>query len=216
MQYDIDLRAIKACAFAMSNEETRYYIKGVNLEIAPHGIVTCATDGHRLLAFHAGDIAPESAPESVISIIIPSDTVKKLKIKRNVYNALLRDMGAGMWCLEYGNEYFSFKPIEASFPDWRRVLPKHATRGAYAHFNPEYLLDFKKACSIYGSNDYALIANGENPAWIRFDDHVPGFGVIMPRRNDIADMVAPPWAGVELEKPAPESAPESAPDDIAA
>ena len=208
MHYDIDLRSVKACSFAMSDEETRYYLKGVNIEIGPLGVLCIATDGHRLICAKAGDFTQDS----VTSLIIPAETVKKIKIKRSVYNALLREKSPGMWCIEYGNEFFAFKPVEADFPSWRFVLPKHKERGSYAHFNPEYLVDFTRAGALYGCSDPAIIPNGGNPAWVSFYESAPLFGVVMPKRNDVSAMAWPAWAGVSPF----ETAPEKERDNIAA
>jgi DNA polymerase-3 subunit beta len=130
MQYEIDLRAIKAASFAMSSEETRYYLKGVNIEIsAAHGILAIATDGHRLIAMQA---AP--TPQAITGdreIIIPAETVKRIKINRRYSDGILRDMGNGQWQIEHDGQIWAFQPIDGSFPAWRRVLPKHSTPAQY-------------------------------------------------------------------------------------
>ena len=198
MQYEIDLRAIKAASFAMSNEETRYYLKGVNIEIsAAHGVLAIATDGHRLIAMQA---APASrATTDTREIIIPAETVKRIKINRRYSDGILRDMDNGQWQIEHDGQIWAFQPIDGSFPAWRRILPKHSTPGDRAHFNPAYLADMQKAGELYAKwCDAAIISDGGNSAWVRFDDGaVPGFGVVMPKRllADAFTMEPPAWAG---------------------
>ena len=207
MQYEIDLRAIKAASFAMSSEETRYYLKGVNIEIsAAHGVLAIATNGHRLIAMQA---APTSqAITGDREIIIPAETVKRIKINRRYSDGILRDMGNGQWQIEHDGQIWAFQPIDGSFPAWRRVLPKHSTPGDRAHFNPAYLADMQKAGEVYVKGcDAAIITDGGNPAWARFDsEEVPGFGVIMPKRllADAFTMSPPAWAG--WQAPAPTTA----------
>lgn len=200
MQYEIDLRAIKAASFAMSSEETRYYLKGVCIEIsAANGILAIATDGHRLIAMQA---APASqAITGDREIIIPAETVKRIKINRRFSDGILRDMGNGQWQIEHDGQIYAFQPIDGSFPAWRRVLPKHSTPGERAYFNADYVADMHKAAAIYDKDCLAIIVpDGGNPAWVNFThETVPGFAVIMPRRvSEEHYAVNPPaWAGLQ-------------------
>jgi DNA polymerase-3 subunit beta len=199
MQYEIDLRAIKAASYAMSSKETRYYLKGVCLEIsAAHGVLAIGTDGHRLIAMQAAPANGHIAPDP-LEIIIPADTVKRIKMNKRFSDGILRHMGGLQWQIEHDGQIWAFQPIDGSFPAWRRVLPKHSTPGERAHFNPDYLADMKKAGEIYEKGaDAAIITDGGNTAWCRWDSaYVPGFGIVMPKRllADAFTMEPPAWAG---------------------
>ena len=50
----VNARALKAAAMCASNEETRFYLKGVFVETTPAGVTLTATDGHRLVAMNHG------------------------------------------------------------------------------------------------------------------------------------------------------------------
>lgn len=213
MEYQIDLRAIKAASYAMSSEETRYYLKGVCLEIsAAHGVLAIATDGHRIIAMQAapgnGGTVPGFDMPNTLEIIIPADTVKRIKLNKRYSDGILRRMDGGQWQIEHDGQIWAFQPIDVSFPAWRRVLPKHVTPGERAHFNPDYLADMKKAGEVYVKGaDAAIITDGGNPAWCRWDsDEVPGFGVVMPKRllADAFTMNPPAWA--DWTPPAPKQA----------
>src|SRR5690606_40839907 len=70
---DVDLSAVIApVAFAMSSEETRYYLCGVYLHNVDGQLVAVATDGHRLARQIGGD-APEFE-----GIILPAKLVNLL------------------------------------------------------------------------------------------------------------------------------------------
>lgn len=206
MEYQIDLRAIKAASYAMSSEETRYYLKGVCLEIsAAHGVLAVATDGHRLIAMQAGPPNGHIAPDP-LEIIIPADTVKRIKINKRFSDGILRHMGGLQWQIEHDGQIWAFQPIDGSFPAWRRVLPKHQTPGERAHFNPDYLADMKKAGEVYSKGaNAAIITDGGSPAWCQWDSgEVPGFGVVMPKRllADAFTMNPPAWASWTPPAPA--------------
>ena len=47
--------------FAISTEETRYYLNGIFLHVADDGLKAAATDGHRLARF-TGPSAPKACP----------------------------------------------------------------------------------------------------------------------------------------------------------
>lgn len=211
MQYDIDLRAVKAASYAMCGEETRYYLCGVHLEIsAAHGVLAIGTDGHRLIAMKAAPANGHIAPDP-LEITIPADTVKRIKINKRFSDGILRHMGTGQWQIEHDGQINAFTPIFlGSFPAWRRVLPKHTAPGERAHFNPAYVMDMQKAGEVYEKGAAAaIITDGHNPAWCRWDSvSVPGFGIIMPIRlsAEALVMTPPAWAVAQAPAPAAEQA----------
>lgn len=195
--FTIDLRAVKAAAYAMGKDETRYHLKGVCLDISPTmGAVAVATDGCRLIACLAAE--PNAVPSipTARAVIIPADTVKRIKLSRHVFDATIRENGDGTWSVLYGDDILTFRPIDAAFPEWRRVLPSHRDAGARAHINPDFLADFKSAGEVYVKGTQpAVIEHGEDPAWVLFRDDIPAVGVVAPMRRHVADrMNVPAWA----------------------
>ena len=192
---DIDIRALKACAFAMSNDaRTRNYLAGVCLEISPAGVLAIATDGHRLLAMAATEwdrSAGFACHENKRDVIVPAAIVKRIKLNKRISTGSLTEHG-DEWRIDYAGEIFTFKPEMGEFPAWRRVLPKHNAVGAWANFNPEYVSDFGKAAALYGSQS-SIIPDGNGPAWVMFGDDAPGIGVLMPIRTGIDKAWAPAW-----------------------
>jgi hypothetical protein len=202
MELTIDLRAIKACSFAMSDDPTRYYLNGVALEIIPaHGVVAVATDGSVLITMQAAQ--PGENTEAA-TIIVPADVVKRIKISKRFNDATLRRVTDRQWQLEHDGTIYAFAPLEGTFPEWRRILPKHtsATIAAPQHFNPALLHDLQKAGEIYAKGSAAVVVPGEDgsPAWVTYADDVPGFGVIMPFRAKALpgrwDVAKPAWATI--------------------
>ena len=114
VEFEADLAALFApVMFAMSNEETRYYLNGINLE---PGIAT-ATDGHRL---STNRIEPwgEHAP-----VIVPRKTVglmPKGAVKVALTNTKMRVVADGVT--------ITSKLIDGTFPDYERVVPKNNSR----------------------------------------------------------------------------------------
>ena len=65
---------VNKVAYAVSNDETRYTLNGVNVEAGAAGLKLVATDGHRLARYRAASLPPGSvldvdAEETVIGIV---------------------------------------------------------------------------------------------------------------------------------------------------
>ena len=120
------IRLIDRTRFAMSAEETRYYLMGIYLHTVTEGGVTklraVATDGHRLAL--AEMVAPEGAA-GLPGVIVPRKTVQEVR-------RLLDDSGEVVDLqisqakvrLELGGATLTSKVIDGSFPDYPRVIPK--------------------------------------------------------------------------------------------
>jgi DNA polymerase III subunit beta len=116
--------------FAVSTEETRYYLNGVYLHVADEAgkpvLRAVATDGHRLARIDA-DLPPgaEDAP----GVIVPRKTVGELRrlleddeqeIAISVSETKIRFSVDGL--------VLTSKVIDGAFPDYTRVIPSGNTR----------------------------------------------------------------------------------------
>jgi DNA polymerase-3 subunit beta len=116
-------KGFDAVSFAMSTEETRYYLNGVYLHDIEDSIAFVATDGHRLSKWL---VPPEAFPASpgTLSAIIPAKTV-------NLLLALLPKSGdctieindKALLCQMPGLTLRS-KLVDGTFPDYGRVIPR--------------------------------------------------------------------------------------------
>lgn len=112
-EFDIDLAALMApVQFAISTEETRHYLNGVNLHIKDGRLVAVATDGHRL----ARHIGPEVS--GVPSVIVPRKTVGLLP--DGVVNVAI---SATKIRIATPTATITSKLIDGTFPDYERILP---------------------------------------------------------------------------------------------
>ena len=116
--------------FAISNEETRYYLNGVYMHVADGEdgqVLRCvATDGHRLARIDAK--LPENAG-SMPGVIVPRKTVNELRkllddddvtIAISVSETKVRFATPGIT--------LTSKVIDGTFPDYTRVIPYGNTR----------------------------------------------------------------------------------------
>ncbi len=109
------------CKFAMSTEETRYNLNGINLEYADKRIRLVATDGHRLsvATSHPIDNLPNFLP-----IIIPKKTVTEI---RKIIDELSSDVNINISNnkIKFFSDNFSLtsKLVDATFPKYHSLMP---------------------------------------------------------------------------------------------
>ncbi|MCD7058525.1 DNA polymerase III subunit beta [Pelagibacterium xiamenense] len=118
---------IERTQFAISNEETRYYLNGIFIHTidAGDGIVmrAVATDGHRLARVEAE--AP-SGSAGMPGIIVPRKTVSEvLKLLDGVEGDVEVELSDTKIRFTLGGVVLLSKLIEGSFPDYERVTPKN-------------------------------------------------------------------------------------------
>jgi DNA polymerase-3 subunit beta len=192
LKVTLSIRALRATLVAVSTEETRYYLNGINLEFTPDGVVMAATDGHRMIVLRQ-PYGEHAATGAHASVIVPRDLVAKLKIKLKTLDETTLTIGDdGRLTFEHAGESFGGSRVDGSFPDYRRVVPQELD-GKPAQYNPAYLADFAKARQELtgskldkdGKGSPIVRYNGENPAVVDFawDTGFQAFGVIMPLRT---------------------------------
>lgn len=203
----IDLRALKACAIAASNEEARYYLKGVCIEHTPAGPTFVATDGARLIAARHDWRDDTGAPEAFAPFIVPLSLIKRIKVGARASNdatVTLATVGnnALQISIAHAGVTYTEGGIDATYPAWRNVVPRDDASGELAHYDFKLLATFADAAKVlHGRGDFRPIVahNGPNPAVVDLlaspGAPIEAFGVIMPIRDMREEPLtrAPAW-----------------------
>ncbi len=110
--------------FAMAQQDVRYYLNGLLLEVGSKSIRAVATDGHRLAlkeAAHNGGSGNEP-----LQIIVPRKGVIELARLLGVAaeEELHIQISKNHIRLNIGDVQFTSKLIDGKFPDYERVVPK--------------------------------------------------------------------------------------------
>ena len=118
-------RLIDKTQFAMAQQDVRYYLNGLLLELKPQRIRAVATDGHRLAlcdgSFEGGEgidlqvILPRKAVIELGRLLDDSDAEAEVEVS----NSHLR--------VHLGQTSFTSKLIDGRFPDYERVMPSGET-----------------------------------------------------------------------------------------
>ncbi|MCF8706799.1 DNA polymerase III subunit beta [Rhizorhapis sp. SPR117] len=118
------IQIIDKTRFAISTEETRYYLNGIFFHVSDEAqpvLKAAATDGHRLARVTVP--RPDGA-EGMPDIIIPRKCIAELrKLLDEVDGGVLVDLSATKIRFGLGNAILTSKLIDGTFPDYSRVIP---------------------------------------------------------------------------------------------
>jgi DNA polymerase-3 subunit beta len=119
-------RLIDKTRFAISTEETRYYLNGIYLHSATRGkeatLRAVATDGHRLAQ---AELPLPAGAAGMPGIILPRKTVHELhRLIEDSQATVSVGVSAAKVRFEIGTITLTSKLIDGTFPDYARVIPK--------------------------------------------------------------------------------------------
>ncbi len=124
------IRLIDKTRFAISTEETRYYLNGLYLHTVVEGgsqkLRAVATDGHRLA------LAEMAAPEGSAGapgVIVPRKIVSEARrLFEDAGETVDLQVSAQKVRFEFGGAALTSKVIDGNFPDYVRVIPRDNDR----------------------------------------------------------------------------------------
>jgi DNA polymerase-3 subunit beta len=118
-------RLIDKTQFAISTEETRYYLNGIYLHVAGTGksqtLRAVATDGHRLAQT---DLPAAAGAAGMPGVIVPRKTV--IEVQRLIEDSEAEvkiELSSAKIRFSIGNVVLTSKLIDGTFPDYGRVIP---------------------------------------------------------------------------------------------
>ena len=110
--------------FAISNEETRYYLMGIFLHVSDEAqpvLKAAATDGHRLARV---TVPRPAGAEGMPDIIIPKKCVAELrKLLDELDGTVQVSLSDSKVRFGLGTAILTSKLIDGTFPDYSRVIP---------------------------------------------------------------------------------------------
>ena len=121
MQAIINIETLKAVNLAASGDESRYYLKGVYVEVAEKTVTYTATDGRVLLSRREDCAEPNTLTGSWI---IPSDFIKSAKPSRHADHAIMTlapGPNNSTMLAFTGTITGMAAPIDGTFADYRRA-----------------------------------------------------------------------------------------------
>jgi DNA polymerase-3 subunit beta len=118
-------RLIDKTQFAISTEETRYYLNGIFLHTLDAGGQTVlravATDGHRLARV---ELPAPKGSEGMPGVILPRKAVAEIQKLLESGEDVLIELSSAKVRLTIGGVVLTSKLIDGTFPDYQRVIPQ--------------------------------------------------------------------------------------------
>jgi DNA polymerase-3 subunit beta len=116
---------IERTRFAISTEETRYYLNGIYVHAGGEGetarLRAVATDGHRLARV---EMDLPSGAEGIPGVIVPRKTVGELyKLIEENADPVTVDLSESKIRFAFDSVTLTSKLIDGTFPDYERVIP---------------------------------------------------------------------------------------------
>ncbi len=113
-------------AFAMAQQDVRYYLNGMLFEITDQNLKAVATDGHRLAIC---DLKTNFKSEIKTEAIIPRKGIQELmRLLDNTESDVTATLGTNHFRVVTEGFTFTSKLIDGRFPEYDRVLPKNGDR----------------------------------------------------------------------------------------
>lgn len=124
---------IEKTAFAMAQQDVRYYLNGMLFEMADNTLRAVATDGHRL---SMSEVGTEYSPEELLQVIVPRKAVMELSRMLDDSDDMVEiQIGTNHIKFTLGEVTFTSKLIDGKFPDYDRVFPKNSDKEVIANRN---------------------------------------------------------------------------------
>lgn len=186
---------IERTQFAMAQQDVRYYLNGLLLEIADGKLNAVATDGHRLAMCSAAlpgvnSISDKAAAEPR-QVIVPRKAVQELaRLLEDVDQPVSVTLSANHIQFATDGVSLTTKQIDGRFPDYRRVLPKGGDKVVIAE--REGLRQSLVRISVISSEKFRSVALHLKPGQLNLHTHNP-------EQEEADEEVAVEYTGAELQ-----------------
>ena len=112
---------IEKTRFAISSEETRYYLMGIFFHVVDEQLRAAATDGHRLARI---TVPKPDGADGMPNIIVPRKCVHELyRLLEELDGTVEISLSPTKVRFGLGSAVLTSKLIDGTFPDYNRVIP---------------------------------------------------------------------------------------------
>jgi DNA polymerase III subunit beta len=149
-------RLIDLTQFAMAQQDVRYYLNGLLLEIGSDYLRAVATDGHRL----AASDMPMSGSTTVEprQIIVPRKGVLEIqKLLSNGGEPAKIVIGSNALRMSVTGAQLTSKLIDGRFPDYDRVIPRHEVSDKQVVIDKDQFIGCLSAASVLSNDKYRAV-----------------------------------------------------------
>jgi DNA polymerase III subunit beta len=121
---DITRQMVAKTQFAITGEDTRYFLNGALLVLTPKDMSMVATDGHRLALVKAPREAAPGAPDE-LRVIVQKKTLLELgRLLGEAGDVVTFEKGENHLFFRFADRVLVSRMIDGQFPAYERVIPK--------------------------------------------------------------------------------------------
>ncbi len=160
---------IERTAFAMAQQDVRYYLNGLLFDLRDKALRCVATDGHRLALCEA---VLEDTVETKRQIIVPRKGVLELqRLLEGGDRELELEMGRNHIRVKRDDVTFTSKLIDGRFPDYEAVIPIGADREV--KLDREVFRASLQRAAILSNEKYRGVRIEVSPGQLKINAHNP-------------------------------------------
>jgi DNA polymerase-3 subunit beta len=160
---------IERTAFAMAQQDVRYYLNGLLFDLREASLRCVATDGHRLALCEA---ALEAGASTKRQIIVPRKGVTELqRLLEGGERELELEMGRSHLRVKRDDVTFTSKLIDGRFPDYEAVIPIGADKEV--RIDREVLRASLQRAAILSNEKYRGVRIEVSPGQLKISAHNP-------------------------------------------
>jgi DNA polymerase III subunit beta len=161
-------RLLDKTHFSMAQQDVRYYLNGMLLEVEGKTLRTVATDGHRL-SYCETTLEHEAGPAQ--QVIVPRKGVLELQRLLNGESTVELAIGTNHVRAEIGDIRFTSKLIDGRFPEYSRVIPSNPTKRIAV--DRDVLRSALQRAAILSNEKYRGIRLAVKPGLLLLQSHNP-------------------------------------------
>ena len=160
---------IERTHFSMAQQDVRYYLNGLLLEISSSLLRAVATDGHRLAMC---DMQSDVDLPGRQQVIVPRKGIQELlRLLEDSDTPVDVEVGTNHIRVSRGDLRFTSKLVDGRFPDYERVLPKGGDKRVLA--DRELLRQALSRTSILSNEKYRGIRLNLDKNIVKIQSHNP-------------------------------------------
>lgn len=174
--------------FSMAQQDVRYYLNGLLLEMDGNRLRAVATDGHRLAMC---DVAADLGEAPAQQVIVPRKGILELqRLLGDSETAAQIETGSNHIRVSMGDLRFTSKLIDGRFPDYDRVVPKGGDKTVRA--DRQLMRDSLGRAAILSNEKYKGVRLQLTDQRVRIQAHNP-------EQEEAEDEFEADYSGEELE-----------------
>lgn len=157
-------------AFSMAQQDVRYFLNGLLIEIRDNEVLSVATDGHRLAKTL---VEIESTGIDVVQSIVPRKAVLEIAkfLDSTSEETVSVKFNASHIRVQSGDFLFISKLIDGRFPDYEKVIPSSLDK--HILINRPNLIDILNRAAILSNEKFRGVSLSMSENTLKVSSHNP-------------------------------------------